>query len=191
MNYLNIYPTSIVDGLGIRTSIYLSGCDMNNGKSIDGHCFGCHNPESHSFCNGKLYTEETENKLIEYLSKSYCSGLCISGGEPMSIKLQKEVSEILKRIRPHLKKNQDIWLFSGFEWEDFLDNGKRNTKYTQDILINIDVAVLGPFIIEKRDITANNPFRGSTNQYIIDVKETLRQNKIILLEGIKNNSLNN
>lgn len=187
MKFLGIYPATMADGLGVRTSLYLSGCDMDTGTGLNGHCLGCHNPESHCFENGDEFDERAEKTLMECLSKPYIAGLCLSGGDPFSIVLQKESAELLERVKKALRPDQNVWAFTGFEWEDLLEGGRRHTEWTDKMLENIDVMVCGPFILAQRDITEGNVFRGSRNQYILDVKASLKEGKRVYLENIANN----
>lgn len=162
MNYIKIYKTSITDGPGVRVSLYVSGCRN--------HCKGCHNPESWDFNFGKEFTQETLNELLDALKHDYIAGLTICGGEPMEEENQKVIVNIVKKVK-EVYPNKSIWCYTGYEFEDLKPKGKKYTEYTYDILNNIDVIITGPFVLELRDITENNKWRGSTNQKIIYLKQ--------------------
>ena len=100
---------------------------------------------------------------------------------------QKVLVELLRRIkREHPDKN--IWCFTGYEFEDLMIHGKKHTKVSMEILSYIDVLVTGRFDITKRDISDNNRWRGSTNQRVIDVKQSLAENKLITVKDLPNNN---
>lgn len=178
MHYATLYKMSIVDGIGIRTSLYVSGCRN--------HCKGCHNPKTWDFNFGDVYSEETENLILEYLKPDFIKGFTLCGGEPMEEENQREIVCLLKKIK-EIYPEKDIWLWTGYEYEDLLEGGKKHCEVTDDILSCVDVAVVGPFILEQRDISNNNVWRGSRNQRVINVKESLKQNKKVYLEGLPNN----
>ena len=100
---------------------------------------------------------------------------------------QREVVSLLKRIKSTYP-DKDIWLWTGYEYEDLLEGGKKHCEVTEEILSYVDVAVVGPFVLEQRDISNANVWRGSRNQRVINVKESLKQNKKIYLENIQNNN---
>lgn len=154
MKVLKIIPDTIVDGPGLRTSIYFAGCSH--------HCKGCHNPESWDFNQGKDYTPSALIlKLVNF------DKITLSGGDPFDQNLQ-ELSEFISTLKRDYDSN--IWCYTGYTFEQLLDK--------KEILKNIDVLVDGPFIKSLKDSTLL--FRGSSNQRIIDVKESLKLNKPIL-----------
>lgn len=144
MRVLNIISGTIVDGEGLRTSIYFAGCKH--------HCKGCHNPESWDFNGGKDMTIDEIFKIIEENKFN----VTYSGGDPLFQNLDDLV--ILSKKIHNIDLN--IWLYTGFT----IENLKKDSKYNE-ILENIDVIVDGPFIEEKKDLTLK--FRGSSNQRII------------------------
>lgn len=162
MNISGINFESIVDGEGVRVVIYVSGCKHN--------CKGCHNPETHSFDAGQPFTESLQKSIIKYLLKTpFISGITLSGGDPMY-----SAESMLSFIR-EIKKNiaTSIWLYSGFTFEEI-----QTDKTMAALLKEVDVLVDGEFILEQRDPTLR--FKGSQNQRIIDVQQSLKNNKIIL-----------
>lgn len=173
MNYGDIYYCDIANGIGCRTSLFVSGCTH--------HCKGCFNECTWDFNYGKPYTKEVEDTIIESINHTYISGLSILGGEPMEPNNQKEIRKLIERVRTEVPE-ASIWIYSGYTWEELTDSDNRrcHTKDTDIILSNINVLVDGEFILDKKDI--NLKFRGSTNQRIINVKQSLKQNKIILLD---------
>ena len=179
MYYGTIKKMDTSDGPGIRVGLYVSGCRN--------HCKGCHNPETWNFFFGKLFTDETSNNIIKYLKPDFIKGFTLCGGEPMEEENQREVVSLLKRIKSTYP-DKDIWLWTGYEYEDLLEGGKKHCEVTEEILSYVDVAVVGPFVLEQRDISNANVWRGSRNQRVVNVKESLKQNKKIYLENIPNNN---
>lgn len=162
MNYIKIYKTAITDGPGVRVSLYVSGCRN--------HCKGCHNPESWDFNFGKVFNQESLNELLDAIKPSYIAGLTICGGEPFEEENQKVLVDVIKKVR-QTYPNKNIWCYTGYEYEDLLEGGKKHIEVTKDMLKYIDVLITGPFILELMDITENNKWRGSTNQKIIDLNK--------------------
>lgn len=152
---------SIVDGPGIRYTIFFQGCPH--------HCPGCHNPETHDFNGGHF--EEIEDIVKEIKKNPLLLGVTISGGEPFSQK--EELLTLVKEIR---KTNLNIMVYTGYTFEYLINLD----SVTKEILSNIDYLVDGPFILKERDLELI--FRGSRNQRYIDVKKTLKENKIILVD---------
>lgn len=162
------------NGIGIRVSLFVSGCTNC--------CPDCFQKETWDFNFGQLYTKEIEDKIIEELKKTYYDGITLLGGEPFEFENQKGLLPLIRRIKKELP-NKTIWAYTGFLYEDLLDGGKRHIDITDEILDSIDILVDGKFILSKYNITLN--FRGSENQRIIDIKKTRKEGKIIL------SSLNN
>ena len=179
MNYASLYNLSIVDGSGIRTSLYVSGCRR--------HCKGCHNSKTWNFLYGKEYTEETEKQILEALDHDYVKGFTLCGGEPMEEENQRVIVTLLRKIKEQYPQ-KDIWLWTGYEFEDLLKGGRKYCEVTEEILSYVDVAVVGPFVFEERDISDNNRWRGSRNQRVIDVQESLKKGEKIFIKNIPNNN---
>lgn len=170
MNYMQIDKTSINNGLGFRVVLWCAGCERK--------CKNCFNPETWDFNAGQLFDENAKKFLFEQLQKPYIKGITFSGGHPLENKNCPDVLSLILYIKtkfPH----KDIWLYTGYELtvDDFI-NG---TSAKKSILCLCDVVVDGPYITEERDITL--AFRGSKNQRLIDVTETLKQGKIITLHN--------
>ena len=177
MNYLGIDRTSISNGPGVRTTLWVSGCTCR--------CDRCQNPESWDFNAGMLFDEEAKRKLFTALDKPYIQGITLSGGHPLENKNVEEVYLLIKEIKEKFP-TKDIWLYTGYTWEQIfpivcLDIFNVNNMYRKAVAEMCDVVVDGPYIEEQRDITLK--FRGSKNQRLIDVKETLKQGKIITIQN--------
>lgn len=162
---------SIVDGQGIRTVIWTQGCIHN--------CLGCHNPETHSFEGGKLVDIKEIKERISKLEGQ--DGITFSGGDPMC---QPKECAVLAKYAKDLGFN--IWCYTGYTYETLL---AKEDKDIMDFLKQIDVLVDGPFILKEKSLAVK--FRGSKNQRLIDVKESLSSNRTILfeeeMEFVKNN----
>lgn len=154
---------SIVDGPGLRAVVWTQGCVHN--------CKGCHNPQTHDICGG--YEIDSKEIIFQINKLRLHRGITLSGGEPFM------QSEALIDIAKESKKcNLDVWVYTGYTYEELID--KKNPSYFNNInlLRNIDVLVDGRFIESKKDISLK--FRGSQNQRIIDVKKSLENKKIYL-----------
>ena len=161
MNYLKIEKASISNGLGFRVVLYCSGCRI--------HCRGCQNPQTWNFDAGRQFDEQAKHFLFEQLDKPYIQGLTISGGNPLDTPYP--IFLLINEVKNKFP-NKDIWLYSGYTYEQICESREK-----QKALYGVDVLVDGPYIEEQRDITL--PFRGSRNQRLIDVQETLKQGQII------------
>ena len=136
--------------------------------------------ETWDFSYGSLYTKETEDKIIEALYPSYVQGLTLLGGEPFEIENQKELIKLVRRVKKEYPE-KNIWCYTGFTLEkDLIEGGKRHCEVTDEMLSYLDVLVDGKFEEDLKDIRLK--FRGSSNQRLIDMNETRKQNKIVLLE---------
>lgn len=149
MRYHKITSPDINNGLGFRVTLWLSGCSLN--------CKFCHNPETHDPLSGKLFDENSLNKLLEELSKSYISGLTISGGNPFESD-HEELFNLLRLVKNKFP-DKNIWVFSGYTLEESMKDPS-----LVGILDLIDVLVDGRFDFKQRDISL--AFRGSRNQVI-------------------------
>lgn len=158
MNYSKIDYMSIVDGDGVRVTLFVSGCEN--------HCNGCFNPETWNYEYGNIFTPIEENEIIEACKKPYINGLTILGGEPFEISNQLALHSFIKRFKQECPE-KNLWMFTGYVYEKDLKYGQR--RYIQGttnyILDNVDVLIDGPFMLERRDISLK--FRGSTNQRLL------------------------
>ena len=173
MNYGNIKYFDIADGPGVRTTIFVSGCSH--------HCPGCFQPETWDFAFGEVYTQEVEDKIIASLAPDYVDGLTLLGGEPMEKSNQRALLPLVKRVKA-LYPDKDIWCYTGYTLEtDLLKDSRARCEVTDEFLSYIDVLVDGEFVEAMRDLTLL--FRGSRNQRLIDLKETLKKGETVLWEG--------
>lgn len=155
---------SIVDGEGIRTVIWFQGCAHN--------CKGCHNPSSHSFETGNLVEIEEVKKQMDKLE--FQNGITFSGGDPL---YQPEALLALAKYTHELGMN--VWCYTGFTFEELLKMAKKN-KIIKEVLEEIDVLVDGRFELDKKCFEVK--FRGSYNQRILDVKDSLKNGKTVEIE---------
>ena len=170
MNYANIKFNDIANGEGIRTSLFVSGCTH--------HCKHCFNPETWDFNYGKPFTSEVQDKIITSLKSDHINGLTLLGGEPMEPANQKGLIDFVKRVK-QIYPNKTIWCYTGYLFdEELLKPSRAHSPWTKELLSCIDILVDGEFKHELKDITLR--FKGSSNQRVIDVKESLKHNKIIL-----------
>ena len=171
MNYATIKEFDTANGVGVRVSLYVSGCTH--------HCKGCFNKETWDFCYGKPYTKEEENKIIEACKKPYIKGLSVLGGEPFEKANQKDVASLMQRFKKECA-GKDIWCYSGYTFDkDMMPSGKIFSPHVLDMLDCIDYLVDGEFVEEKKNLKLK--FRGSENQRIIDVQRTLCSGKVVCL----------
>ena len=167
MNYSQLITCDTANGEGVRTSLFVSGCTN--------HCPGCFNQEAQDFNYGKLYTQDTENILLESINHSYISGLSILGGDPLCQDDAGLITLNSLTYKVH-SLGKTVWLWTGFKWEDF--NFTNNFSLQSLLLSACDVVVDGPFAEAEKDLSL--AFRGSRNQRIIDVRKTLGKGEIIL-----------
>lgn len=162
MNYNKIRKMDISNGPGVRVSIFVQGCTFN--------CKNCFNPETHDFNRGKEFTTEEVEKLIDLCSKDYIRGLSILGGEPLHPRNRESVTMLAEYFKYKLPE-KDLWLWSGFQYEDLKD---------LEIMKYLDVLVDGRFQEENKDIRLK--YCGSSNQRVIDIKRSQKENKVCLLD---------
>ena len=165
MNYHNIDHCDMLNGEGIRVSLWVSGCSL--------HCKGCQNPQTWGFNSGIPFDKYTLQELYEALDKSYIQGLTLTGGNPMD-----NIPEVLHICRTVKEKfpNKDIWLYSGYTIEQL-----QQSQAAMCVLEYVDVLVDGPYIEDQRDISLQ--WRGSKNQRVISIPETLKQGKVITIQN--------
>jgi anaerobic ribonucleoside-triphosphate reductase activating protein len=171
LNYANIKYFDIANGVGVRTSLFVSGCTH--------HCENCFNSIAWDFNYGNPFTEEVINKIINSCEPYYIAGLSLLGGEPMEVVNQKALLPLVKKFKEKFP-NKTIWCYSGYTFEELTDesNERCHSNITEELLSYIDVLVDGKFVQELKDITLK--FRGSSNQRLIDLNRTMANGKIIL-----------
>ena len=165
MRYNKIRRTDISNGPGIRVSIFMQGCTFN--------CKGCFNPETHDFNAGHEFNDDVINKIITLASPNHIKGLSILGGEPMHTKNIDGTLKLVKEFKNKYPK-KDVWVWSGFNYEDL------SLKHD---LSDIDVLVDGQYKMELYNPTLK--YRGSSNQRVIDIKKTIKNKKVEILEGVE------
>ena len=165
MRYAGIKKFDIENGLGIGLTLFTQKCSKN--------CLGCHNPSTHSATGGYEFTEQVLNDIISFFENNpQVKRFTLSGGDPLeSLELCEWVLLVLKTKFPYLK----IWVYTGFTFEYLIQNEKYNK-----VLGMCDVLVDGKFEINNRK--PNLHYKGSSNQRLIDVQKSLKENKVILFE---------
>ena len=168
MNYGQVFYADTGNGIGARISLFVSGCTH--------HCPGCFNEETWDFNFGDPFTREVEDDIIEHLRPSYIDGLSLLGGEPMEAQNQRALLPFLERVK-HEVPHATVWIYSGYTFEELLDetNSRCHTEATRRILELADILVDGKFILAEKDVKLR--FRGSRNQRILELKESLKENR--------------
>jgi anaerobic ribonucleoside-triphosphate reductase activating protein len=171
MHYGEIKNCDIANGVGVRVTLFVSGCTNR--------CENCFQPETWDFDYGQPFTEETEDKIIEMLRPRYITGFTVLGGEPFEPQNQRALLPLLKRIKEEYPR-KTIWAFSGFRYDDEITRAGAhpNCEVTDQLLSLIDVLVDGRFVEKLKDISL--VFRGSSNQRIIDLNETRKNGRLTL-----------
>lgn len=164
MHYAQMRKYDIANGIGIRSSLFVSGCTHQ--------CPGCFNTDYREFDYGMPWTKEAEDTFLSYIKDDNVHGVTILGGEPMQQTNDQDLLNLLKRIKQETKET--IWIYSGYTYEEILKEPKR-----RQILELCDVLVDGRFIESLKDLSLR--FRGSSNQNIIDIQASLRSGKKVLL----------
>ena len=173
MNYATIKWYDISNGPGVRVSLYVSGCRT--------HCKNCFNPETWDFDYGQPFTEEIENKILDAMEPEYIKGFTLLGGDPFEPENAEVLAPFLKKMRKRYPE-KSLWCFTGYDYErDLLTGKKGDIETVMKILRCLDVLVDGRFVEELKDL--NLRFRGSSNQRIISVKESLKRDKLILWDS--------
>ena len=158
MNYLDIKHCNMVNGDGLRTVIWVSGCDRN--------CKGCFSPHSHDPNAGVPFDEKAKEELFADSKESWCDGITFLGGDPMYCGNREVVASIAAEYKERVP-DKTIWLYTGYTWDDIV-----NDESMSGILKYVDVVVDGAYVEELRSIEL--PWVGSSNQHVIDVKKRLR-----------------
>ena len=160
MNYHNITTDDMLNGDGIRTVLWVAGCDH--------HCKGCQNPITWDVNGGIPFDYNAKEELFDKLSKDYISGITFSGGDPLNVHNRDEITSLAKEVHDKYP-DKTIWLYTGYLYEQVRD---------LDIMKYIDILVDGEFILEQRDPKLH--WKGSSNQRVIDVQKTREIGKIVL-----------
>lgn len=169
MNYSAIKNCDVANGPGVRVSLFVSGCTH--------HCKDCFNKETWDFNFGEEFTKEHEDQIIKLLEPSYIKGFSLLGGEPFEVCNQRVLVGLLKRIKETYPQ-KTVWCYTGYLLDDeLLQESRARCEVTDEMLSYIDILVDGEFKTELKDLRLR--FRGSSNQRIIDVKNTLAGDEII------------
>ncbi len=163
MRYNIVRKMDISNGPGVRVSVFMQGCEF--------HCKNCFNPETWDFEGGKDFNKETIDEVLELCNKDHIKGLSILGGEPMHPKNIEATTELAKAFKEKYP-NKNIWVWSGFKFDEDLKD--------KEVMNYIDVLVDGRYSDELHDPTLK--WKGSSNQRVIDVQKSLKNNNIIELE---------
>ena len=171
MNYAEIKYCDIANGTGCRTVLFVSGCRNA--------CKGCFQPQTWDFGYGEPFDEKVQKEVLDSLAPDYITGITLIGGEPFEPENQKELVPFMRKVVAQYP-NKNVWAFTGYIYDkDLVAGGRRHTEDTDELLSMIDVLVDGPFVEELKDITLK--FRGSSNQRVLDLRETIRTGKITTL----------
>lgn len=174
MNYAKINKNDIANGIGIRVTLFVSGCTH--------YCKGCFNQEAWDFEFGEPFTQAVQTELLAAIEPSYISGLTLLGGEPMEPQNQRALLPFLKAMKGKYPQ-KTVWCYSGYTLEELTGNSRARCEVTDEMLSLIDILVDGRFVEELKDISLR--FRGSSNQRLIDLKTTLEKGEVVLWDGKK------
>lgn len=175
IRYASLRTMDISNGEGVGIALFVQGCHF--------HCYNCFNQETWEFNGGKEWTEEIEQKFISFADKPYIKRISLLGGEPLAAENLDALIHLLNQIRILFGKNKKIWLFSGYIWDKIfphvlrIDLAQEEIK-RQEVVKLCDVLVDGQFVDELKDLTLK--WRGSSNQRVIDVQQSLEKNEVIL-----------
>lgn len=160
MRYHNITKDDMLNGDGLRTVLWTAGCSHG--------CKECHNPVTWDPNGGLEFDEAAKKEIFDELDKSYISGITFSGGDPLHTNNREQVQELVLEIKSKYPK-KTIWLYTGYLWEEIKD---------LELVKSLDVIVDGKFEIDKK--LDQLRWKGSSNQRVIDVKESLQSNQVVL-----------
>lgn len=170
MRYSEIKNCDIANGPGVRVTLFVSGCTHR--------CEGCFNEVTWDFNYGSPFDKDTEKKIITDLEPDYIAGLTLLGGEPLEYANWQALLPFVRSVKKKYP-NKDIWCYTGYLFEeDILDRFCAQWDDMKEFLSYIDVLVDGEFVLAQKDISLQ--FRGSDNQRIILVQESLRSGKTVL-----------
>ena len=176
MYYGNLKKCDIANGIGVRVTLFVSGCTN--------HCPDCFQPQTWDFHFGRPFTADTEREIFAELDKPYVNGLTVLGGEPFEPENQRDLLPLLQEVRRRYP-DKSIWCFTGFRLEDELlrDGPHPRCQVTDRLLSCIDVLVDGRFVAAEKDISLQ--FRGSRNQRVLDLPKTLAAGQPVIWEHLK------
>lgn len=163
MRYNKIRRYDVTNGPGVRTTIFVSGCTHN--------CEDCFNKELQDFEYGDIWSQKSEDEFIDYVSNPMVVGINVLGGEPLQQTMDDSLLDLLKRVKNEFPE-KSIWLWTGDLFEEAIENEKKLA-----IIEQVDVIIDGQFQKDKRNIKLK--YRGSENQRVIDVRESLEKDEIV------------
>lgn len=166
MNYAAIKPWDIANGPGVRVSLFVSGCTH--------HCKDCFNPEAWDFDYGEPFDRAVMERIVTMMQPQYIRGITYLGGEPFDAHNQAGLLELTQLLRARMPE-KSIWAFTGYVYDR---NLPRVAGVTDALLAELDVLVDGPFIAERKNLSLR--FRGSENQRLIDMPQTLKAGAVVL-----------
>ena len=196
MRYASIRKLDISNGEGVGVALFVQGCPFNP------HCYNCFNPDTWDFNGGKEWTPEIKDKFLELINRPYIKRVSILGGEPLADENLDDVFDLISEIKRRFSDTKTIWLYTGYtlklsklNYIDPTDNYKVKQDYNfytteqnknimsnflrSEVIEKVDVVVDGRYIDSQRDISLK--WRGSSNQRVISVQESLKQGKVITL----------
>ncbi len=174
MNFASIKIMDVANGPGVRISLFVSGCRH--------YCKGCFNSEAWDFNYGEPFSQKEIDYIIDYAKGPHIAGLSLLGGEPLEPENQKGLLPLLRRFKTECP-DKSIWCYTGFEFDkDIMENMLKTNEDTRELISYIDVIVDGKYVEELKDLSIR--FRGSSNQRIIMVQESIEKNEIILHKEI-------
>lgn len=168
MKYHNITKADMLNGEGLRVVLWTSGCSHR--------CHACQNPITWDSNDGLIFDEEAKNEIYKELEKSWCSGLTLSGGDPLFLKNREEIAKLVSDVKRKFK-DKTIWCYTGYTWNELMEQLSTD-KSLQKILSNIDVLLDGKFMLHLASEKIH--YVGSSNQKIIDVKKSLESGEVCL-----------
>lgn len=173
MRYSQMRKMDISNGAGLGVSLFVSGCDL--------HCPGCFNQVTWDFKNGSEWTLETEDQFMRLADRDFISRISILGGEPLADHNVAEVRMLLTHLKEHFGDRKKIWLYTGRKFEDIISKANESSqdRLRYDCLTLADILVDGPYIHDLRDL--NLKYRGSANQRVISLNNSLQSGDIKLL----------
>lgn len=168
MRYHNITKADMLNGEGLRVVLWVSGCSH--------HCHACQNVITWDANDGLIFDDDAKKEIFDELNKDWCDGITLSGGDPLFLKNRKDISSLVREIREEFPL-KTIWLYTGYTFEELMKE-KKTDEDLGTILNNIDVLLDGKFVLKLASEKIH--YVGSSNQCIIDVKQSLKENKKIL-----------
>ena len=168
MRYHNITKADMLNGEGLRVVLWTSGCSH--------HCHACQNAITWNPDDGLLFDEEAKEEIWEELGKDWCSGLTLSGGDPLFLGNRRDIATLVTEAKQRFP-DKTIWCYTGYTWEELMEQ-KKNDSDLDKILTSLDVVLDGKFILHQADERLH--YVGSSNQCIIDVQKSLNKKRKIL-----------